>query len=79
MLSNAVLVWSTVWSTVRINEIVRSLEKTYRRPVLLEHIARLSPVAHGHVIPSGTYHSERARGDRPVVDRGPTEGRRAQA
>jgi hypothetical protein len=44
-------------------------------PVLPEHLARLSPVAHGHVISSGTYHFERASGDRPVIDRGPTEGR----
>ena len=63
VLSNAVL----VWNTVRINEIVRSLEKSYRRPVLPEHVARLSPVAHGHVIPSGTYHFERASADRPVL------------
>jgi len=38
-------------------------------PVLPEHLARLSPVAHGHVIPSGTYHFERASADRPVIVR----------
>jgi hypothetical protein len=64
---------------VRGRGIVGSLEKSYRRPVLPAHIARLSPVAHGHVIPSGTYHFERASGDRPVIDRGPAEGRRAVA
>lgn len=67
VLSNAVL----VWNTVRINEIIGSLEKFYRRPVLPEHLARLSPVAHGHVIPSGTHHFERASADRPVIERGP--------
>lgn len=75
VLSNAVL----VWNTVRINEIVYSLEKSYGRAVLPEHLARLSPVAHGHVIPSGTYHFERASADRPVIERGPVEGRRVLA
>jgi hypothetical protein len=75
VLSNAVL----VWNTVRINEIVHSLEKSYGRVVLPEHLARLSPVAHGHVIPSGTYHFERASADRPVIERGPVEGRRVLA
>ncbi|HET9621006.1 MAG TPA: hypothetical protein VFP84_06560 [Kofleriaceae bacterium] len=31
------------------------------------------------VIPSGTYHFERASVDRPVVERGPVEGRRVLA
>ena len=75
VLSNAVL----VWNTVRINEIVRSLEKSYRRPVLPEHLARLSPVAHAHVIPSGTYHFERASADRPIIEREAVEGRRVLA
>ncbi len=48
--------------------------RSYRRAVLPEHLARLSPVAHGHVIPSGTYHFERASADRPVIDRGRGRG-----
>ncbi len=51
LLANAVL----VWNTVRIDEIVRGLEGTTGKPVPLEDIARVSPLAHAHVIPSGTY------------------------
>jgi TnpA family transposase len=58
VLSNAVL----VWNTVRFAEIVKGLESTTGAPVDREQIARISPLAHKHVIPSGTYHFERARG-----------------
>ena len=48
---NAVL----VWNTVRIAEIVAALERGGQR-VPREHLARISPLANAHVIPSGTYH-----------------------
>jgi TnpA family transposase len=51
LLANAVL----VWNTVRIAEIVRGLQGASGKPVPTEDIARVSPLAHGHVIPSGTY------------------------
>jgi len=56
LLSNAVL----VWNTVRFAEVVKGLESTTGAPVDRGHIARISPLAHAHVIPSGTYHFERA-------------------
>jgi hypothetical protein len=50
VLSNAVL----VWNTVRIGEIVHPLEA--RGDVVgRRDLARVSPLAHAHVIPSGTY------------------------
>jgi hypothetical protein len=55
VLSNAVL----VWNTVRIGEIVRALEGTTGAAVERAELARISPLAHAHVIPSGTYHFER--------------------
>jgi hypothetical protein len=36
-----------------------SERRSRRRPVSLADIARVSPLAHAHVIPSGTYHFER--------------------
>jgi len=54
LLSNAVL----VWNTVRMTEIVNALEAT-AQPVDRAHLARVSPLAHKHVIPSGTYHFDR--------------------
>ena len=56
VLSNAVL----VWNTVRTTEILRALETTSGAPAAAMDIARISPLAHAHVIPSGTYHFERA-------------------
>jgi hypothetical protein len=50
VLSNAVL----VWNTVRIGEIVRGLESR-GDAVARADLARVSPLAHAHVIPSGTY------------------------
>lgn len=56
MLSNAVL----VWNTVRTTEILRAIETASGTPAAAMDIARISPLAHAHVIPSGTYHFERA-------------------
>ena len=56
LLSNAVL----VWNTVRIAEIVAALDATSGQPVPRDYLARLSPLANAHVIPSGTYHFDRA-------------------
>jgi len=56
VLSNAVL----VWNTVRFAEIVKELERTTGQPVARPDLARISPLAHAHVIPSGTYHFDRA-------------------
>jgi hypothetical protein len=39
----------------RLTEIVNALEGT-DQPVARDHLARISPLAHAHVIPSGTYH-----------------------
>ncbi len=52
LLANAVL----VWNTVRIAEILRGLEGSTGKPVPMEDIARVAPLAYAHVIPSGTYH-----------------------
>jgi hypothetical protein len=51
VLSNAVL----VWNTVRIGEIIAALEGTAGRKVAGEDLARVSPLASAHVIPSGGY------------------------
>jgi TnpA family transposase len=51
VLSNAVL----VWNSVRFSEIVEELEGPAGRPVQLADLARISPLANAHVIPSGTY------------------------
>jgi Tn3 transposase DDE domain len=56
LLSNAAL----VWNTVRIGEIVTSLERSGGQPVRREDLARISPLANAHIIPSGTYHFQRA-------------------
>ena len=50
VLSNAVL----VWNTVRIAEIIGSLEAR-GDAIARADLARVSPLAHAHVIPSGTY------------------------
>jgi TnpA family transposase len=55
VLSNAVL----VWNTVRMTDIVRALKTANGAPAEATDIARISPLAHAHVIPSGTYHFER--------------------
>jgi len=56
LLSNAVL----LWNTVRITEIVASIEAS-GQAVRPEHLARISPLAHAHVIPSGTFDRATAR------------------
>jgi len=60
------VLWNEVrgWHTVRIAEIVKGLEASSGLPVAREDLARISPIVHAHVIPSGTYHFERA-GQRP--------------
>jgi hypothetical protein len=59
LLSNAVL----VWNTVRMTEILRALKIASGAPAEVADIGRISPLAHAHVIPSGTYHFERAMAD----------------
>ncbi len=62
LFSNAVL----VWNTVHIAEIVAALERQGQL-VEAEHLARISPLANAHVIPSGTYHFERASARRQAA------------
>lgn len=54
LLSNAVL----LWNTVRIGDIESRL-RTAGELIASEDLARVSPLAHAHVIPNGTYHFER--------------------
>ena len=63
VLSNAVL----VWNTVRMTDIVRALKTANGAPAEATDIARISPLAHAHVIPSGTYHFARATADAASV------------
>ena len=56
-LSNAVL----VWNTVRTSSIVEGLRGTGQE-VEPDHLAQLSPLAHAHVIPNGTYYFNRVLG-----------------
>ena len=56
LLSNAVL----VWNTVRIADIETRL-RAAGESIASEDLARVSPLAHGHVIPNGTYHFNRAK------------------
>lgn len=42
-------------------EIVAALESGSGEPVPREYLARVSPLANAHVIPSGTYHFDRAK------------------
>ncbi len=55
-LSNAVL----VWNTVHFAHIVASLKSISGEAVTSEDLARVSPLANAHVIPSGTYRFARA-------------------
>ena len=50
LLSNAVV----VWNTLAIEELVTQL-RTAGHEVQDEHLARISPLLHQHVIPNGTY------------------------
>jgi TnpA family transposase len=54
LLSNAVL----VWNTVRVTEILARL-RSPGETIAPEDVARVSPLAHAHVIPNGTYHFDR--------------------
>ncbi len=59
LLSNAVL----IWNTVHMSRIVGQL-RAGGHPVRDEDLARVSPLAHAHTIPSGTYfQSPRRRAD----------------
>ena len=58
LLSNAVL----VWNSVRFAEVVAGLEATTGEAVAAADLARVSPLASAHVIPSGTYRFPRLRG-----------------
>jgi hypothetical protein len=54
LLSNTVL----VWNTVRMTEILARL-RSAGETIDPEDVARVSPLAHAPVIPSGTYHFDR--------------------
>jgi acyl carrier protein len=56
VLSNAAL----VWNSVQFVEIVDGLEATTGKAVDHADLARISPLAGAHVIPSGTYRFPRA-------------------
>jgi TnpA family transposase len=63
LLSNAVL----VWNTVRMSELVARL-RAAGETVSDEDLARISPLAYAHVIPTGTYVCDRPqRGCNPVA------------
>jgi hypothetical protein len=64
VLSNAVL----VWNTVRIGEIVAALEGTSGLRGAGDDLARVSPLASGHVIPSGTYRFPRTSDRRQSLE-----------
>jgi len=61
LLSNAALVWNTVQMS-RIVEQLRASGET----ITEEELARISPLAFSHIIPNGTYFSQR-------VSRAPSE------
>jgi TnpA family transposase len=56
LLSNAVL----VWNTVQMGKLVARL-RAAGESVSGEDLARISPLAHAHVIPNGTYVFDRSR------------------
>jgi hypothetical protein len=64
ILSNAVL----VWNTVRIGEIVAALEGTTGRKVVNEELAKVSPLASAHAIPSGSYRFPRSSDRRQSLE-----------
>jgi len=51
VLSNSVL----LWNTRQLERVVGALEEAGEQPVDREDLARISPLLHAHVIPSGTY------------------------
>ena len=58
LLSNAVL----VWNTIKIGNIVGQL-RTAGEQIDDADLSRVSPLAHRHVIPNGTYFHNQAVGD----------------
>jgi hypothetical protein len=58
LLSNAVLVWNTVHFARIIAEL-----RAQGQSVADQYLARISPLLRSHVIPNGTYHFLRARGE----------------
>lgn len=55
VLSNAVL----VWNTLRMEEKIEELEAASGCAVSTDDLARISPLAHAHIISTGTYHFDR--------------------
>ena len=51
VLSNSVL----LWNTKQLERVVGALEGGDSKPVDRDDLARISPLLHAHVIPSGTY------------------------
>lgn len=56
LLSNAVL----LWNTVQMNAVVKLLRESGLK-IEPTHLSRVSPLAHAHIIPNGTYHFAQAR------------------
>ncbi len=73
LLSNAVL----VWNTVHLEKLVTQLRGS-GEVILDEDLARISPLAHTHIIPNGTYNFSRAggRAASPVPTRTPANSGR---
>jgi hypothetical protein len=65
LLSNAALVWNTVQMS-RIIEQLRASGET----ITHEELARVSPLAFSHIIPNGTYFSQRPTGEQSGVRNG---------
>lgn len=62
VLSNAVL----AWNTIRIAEIIASLEATSGQPVPVEELARVSPLHSARLLVSGRYNFDRATPPDPL-------------
>src|SRR5215470_6782488 len=58
LLSNAVLVWNTVQMSRTVDQLRASGET-----ITSEELARISPLAFSHIIPNGTYFSQRPTGE----------------
>lgn len=67
LLSNAVL----VWNTAKLQRIVEQLRAS-GSSVNDDDLSRISPLAHAHVLPNGTYHF-----DRPIAGDSPSCGKLA--
>jgi Tn3 transposase DDE domain len=61
-LSNAVL----VWNTIRISEIITSLEGASGQPVPVADLARVSPLHSARLLVSGRYNFDRATPPDPL-------------